>query len=237
MFLNGAKQRNTAPPSRSESHDTISSAIGADHDYFDTCYEHIASASDIEEKTKWRNQLTWTVARHAISEELTYYPAMEKRLGAEGTKLADEDREQHQAVSERDLLSSSRRAVEEQTMFADAHNQVKQDLARLQDMSPADVEFPPLLERLMHDLHTHIEHEKNEDMPRLDKLLQPDESKALAAEFLRIKRIVPTRSHPSAPNQPPLETLAGLLVAPIDRLRDMVRSFPSAEEGGDPSAF
>ncbi|KAK7726062.1 hypothetical protein SLS57_003652 [Botryosphaeria dothidea] len=211
MFLNGAKQHNTAPPSRSESHETISSAIGADHDYFDTCYEHIASASDIEEKTKWRNQLTWTVARHAISEELTYYPAMEKRLGTEGKKLADEDREQHQAV--------------------------KQDLARLQDMSPADAEFPPLLERLMHDLHTHIEHEKNEDMPRLEKLLQPDESKALAAEFLRTKRIVPTRSHPSAPNQPPLETLAGLLVAPIDRLRDMVRSFPSAEEGGDPSAF
>lgn len=237
MFLNGAKQHNTAPPSRSESHETISSAIGADHDYFDTCYEHIASASDIEEKTKWRNQLTWTVARHAISEELTYYPAMEKRLGTEGKKLADEDREQHQAVSERSLLSSSRRAVEEQTMFADAHNQVKQDLARLQDMSPADAEFPPLLERLMHDLHTHIEHEKNEDMPRLEKLLQPDESKALAAEFLRTKRIVPTRSHPSAPNQPPLETLAGLLVTPIDRLRDMVRSFPSAEEGGDPSAF
>lgn len=104
-------------------------------------------------------------------------------------------------------------------------------------MSPADADFAPLLERLMRDLHAHIEHEKHEDMPRLEKLLRPDESAALAADFLRTKRIVPTRSHPSAPNRPPLETLAGLLVAPVDRLRDLVRSFPSAEEGGDPSAF
>ncbi|KAL1651350.1 hypothetical protein SLS58_000690 [Diplodia intermedia] len=211
MSLNASRQHTTAPPARPEAYDSISAAIGADHDYFDTCYEHIVTAEDIEEKTKWRNQLTWTVARHAISEELTYYPTMEEHLGDEGHRLADEDREQHQAV--------------------------KQDLAKLQDMSPANVDFAPLLERLMHDLHAHIEHEKNEDMPRLEALLRPDESKALAAEFLRTKKIVPTRSHPSAPNQPPLETLAGLLVAPVDRLRDLVSSFPSAAEGGDPSAF
>lgn len=87
----------------------------------------------------------------------------------------------------------------------------------------------------MHDLHEHIEHEKNEDMPRLEKLLAPGESKALAVQFLRTKAIVPTRSHPSAPNQPPLETLAGLLVAPIDRFKDMFREYPSVREGGDPS--
>jgi hypothetical protein len=50
-------------------------------------------------RIKWRNALTWNLARHAISEELTVYPAMEKFLGAEGKALAAEDFEQHQAVS------------------------------------------------------------------------------------------------------------------------------------------
>jgi hypothetical protein len=50
------------------------------------------------QQIKWRNALTWNLARHAISEELTVYPAMEKFLGAEGKALAKEDFEQHQAV-------------------------------------------------------------------------------------------------------------------------------------------
>lgn len=73
-------------------------------------------------------------------------------------------------------------------------------------------------------------------MPRLEEFLQPGESKALAAEFLRTTKIVPTRSHPLVPNQP-LETLAGLFVAPIDRLLYVVRSFLSVEERGNPSSL
>jgi len=37
-------------------------------------------------------------------------------------------------------------------------------------------------------------------------------------------------SHPSAPNKPPFETLAGLLAAPMDKLKDMFAQFPSDEE-------
>ena len=37
---------------------------------------------------------------------------------------------------------------------------------------------------------------------------------------------IPTRSHPSAPDKPPFEAVAGLLAAPIDHLRDIFRSFP-----------
>jgi hemerythrin superfamily protein len=76
----------------------LSEAIGADHDEFDVLYENIKNATDDAAKVRWRNQLTWTVARHAISEELTWYPAMEKHLGEEGTRLAKTDKEQHQGV-------------------------------------------------------------------------------------------------------------------------------------------
>jgi hypothetical protein len=76
----------------------VSQALGADHSCLDECYEHLKSASTEDEKIKWRNMLTWNLARHAISEELTVYPAMEKHLGEEGKALTKKDFAQHQAV-------------------------------------------------------------------------------------------------------------------------------------------
>lgn len=78
--------------------ETISDAIAADHASFDEYADYIKTASDDAEKVRWRNQLTWTIARHALSEELTLYPAMEKHLGEEGVKLSKTDKEQHQGV-------------------------------------------------------------------------------------------------------------------------------------------
>ena len=78
--------------------ETISEAIGYDHRSFDIAYEHIKDAKTLDDKVKWRNQLTWTIARHAISEELTLYPAMVKYLGAKGKELTDTDYAQHSEV-------------------------------------------------------------------------------------------------------------------------------------------
>jgi hemerythrin-like domain-containing protein len=61
--------------------------------------DNIRSTKDDAEKVRWRNLLTWTIARHAISEELVLYPAMESLLGDEGVKLSKTDKEQHQGVS------------------------------------------------------------------------------------------------------------------------------------------
>jgi hypothetical protein len=108
--------------------------------------------------------------------------------------------------------------------------QVKKDLYKLQSMSPDSSEFFPLFEVLLKDLHEHIQHESQEDMPRLEKLLSKEESIKLAKQWERTKIMTPTRSHPSAPDQPPWETLAGLLAAPIDKLGDLMRSFPSKRE-------
>lgn len=77
---------------------TISEAIGADHRSFDVYADNMRTSQDDAEKVRWRNQLTWTLARHAISEELTLYPAMEKWLGDEGVQLSKTDKEQHMGV-------------------------------------------------------------------------------------------------------------------------------------------
>lgn len=78
---------------------TISDAIGNDHKIIDSYADKIRTSTTLDDKTKWRNQFTWALARHAISEELTVYPAMEKHMGQEGIELTDVDRQQHQAVS------------------------------------------------------------------------------------------------------------------------------------------
>jgi len=38
------------------------------------------------------------------------------------------------------------------------------------------------------------------------------------------------RSHPSAPDKPPYETLVSFLQAPIDKLKDYFATFPSSDE-------
>lgn len=54
---------------------------GRDHQYLDECYDNLKSASSIDDKIKWLNISTWSLARHAISVKLTVYPFMEKWLG------------------------------------------------------------------------------------------------------------------------------------------------------------
>ena len=195
---------------------TISEAIGNDHKTIDSYADKIKSSSTLEEKIQWRNQFTWALARHAVSEELTMYPTMEKHMGQEGTDLTNLDREQHQAVS-----AGFHSGWDEANIL-----QVKEDLYKLQSMSPDDRQFSPLLEQLLKDLHTHIEHESNEDMPRLEQLLSREESQDLASQFQRTKMILPTRSHPYAPNQPYFENFGAMLAAPIDKFADLLRSFP-----------
>lgn len=128
------------------------------------------------------------------------YPAMVEKLGEKGKKMTETDLEQHQAI--------------------------KEDLATLQSMHPSSPKFGPFLQKLMDDFHTHVDHEANEDMPAFEKVLSRPESHKLAAYFQRTKMMTPTRSHPSAPNKPYMETVAALMAAPVDRLADWVRSFP-----------
>lgn len=85
-------------PAHDENQRTISEAIGADHGAIDVYSDNIKTASTLQEKIEWRNQFTWALARHAVSEELTLYPVMEKKLGQKGKEMADVDREQHMAV-------------------------------------------------------------------------------------------------------------------------------------------
>ena len=66
------------------------------YEYHDQ-YTRAKERGDVDAQLRWYNQLRWEIARHAVGEEIVVYPLMEKHLGEKGKKLADHDREEHQA--------------------------------------------------------------------------------------------------------------------------------------------
>lgn len=97
---------------------------------------------------------------------------------------------------------------------------------KFQGLSPSDKEFEPTIRSLWDVLGKHIEEEETDDLPKLENAIPDGNSSQMAKSFQRTKMFVPTRSHPSAPDQPPFETVAGLMAAPLDKLGDIFRRFP-----------
>ncbi|PMB67106.1 putative hemerythrin-like protein [Beauveria bassiana] len=152
-----------------------------------------------------------TLARHSVGEEPVVYPALEKYLGDRGKKMADEDREEH--------------------------HQVKEMLKVFQNMSSLDKEYIPQLKKIWSTLDEHIKEEEERDLPALEEKLQQahGESNSMATFFGRTKAFIPSRSHPSAGEKPPFETVMGLLTAPIDHIADIFRKFPDQTISPNPS--
>jgi len=186
----------------------ISDAIKKDHREIESYYEQIVGTSDETEQRKYQNQFTWELARHSIGEELVVYPAFEKYV-SNGVELADKDRQEHQSV--------------------------KEQLKIFQNLKPSDPQFIPTIKALMEDLSQHIKEEETNDLPKLEEALSQEESEKYSTSFGRTKMFVPSRSHPSAPDKPPYETVVGLLAAPIDHLADLFRKWPHTSGMPNPS--
>ena len=182
---------------------TVSDSIKHDHRELEEYYTRMMTTSDPAALKRWQNQFVWELARHSVAEEIIVYPALEKYC-PDGHAMAERDRADHQVVKEK--------------------------LYTFQDMDPENPEFLPTLQSLWEDLSHHVRDEEGHDLPALEKALERSDSEEMAKSFLRTKHFVPTRSHPSAPNRPPYETVAGMLATPMDKLRDMFAQFPREEE-------
>jgi hypothetical protein len=86
-------------------------------------------------------------------------------------------------------------------------------------------------------LSKHIDEEERSDLPTLEGALQNQsgESESMAENFGLTKAFVPSRSHPSAGEHPPFETVMGLITAPIDHIADIFRKFPNQTISPNPS--
>jgi len=177
----------------------VSDVIKEDHRELKEYYNQIINSSDHDVQTRYQNLFVWELARHAVAEEIVVYPVMEKSM-PNGKAVAQKDREEHVKV--------------------------KEQLHKFQGLKAADPEFLPVLKHLFGDLEQHIKEEEEDDLPKLEEAITAGDSASLAEEFERTKKLVPTRSHPSAPDKPPFETVVALMSAPIDKVMDIFRKFP-----------
>jgi len=190
---------------------TISDAIIKDHRELEQYYKEVVNSSDHDHQQRYGNQFTWELARHSVGEELVVYPAFEKYLGADGKKMADSDRKEHHSV--------------------------KELLKQFQKLKSEDVNYVPKIKEIWSQLTEHMKEEEEHDLPALEAALRSDAgtSESMAKSFGRTKAFVPTRSHPSAGENPPFETVMGLLTAPFDHVADIFRKFPDKTISPNPS--
>lgn len=104
-------------------------------------------------------------------------------------------------------------------------------------MSATDSNYVAKIKELWGPLSQHIKEEEERDLPALEEALKAHQgtSESMATSFGRTKALVPSRSHPSAGEKPPFETVMGLLTAPIDHVADLFRKFPNQTISPNPS--
>lgn len=104
-------------------------------------------------------------------------------------------------------------------------------------MKSTDPNYITKLKEIWAPLSEHIKGEEEQDLVSLESALKSEneQSQQLATSFSRTKAFVPSRSHPSAGEHPPFETVMGLLTAPIDHVADLFRKFPKQTISPNPS--
>ena len=181
----------------------IDRLIIGDHTLVRTIYDKFKMCSR-KEANEWRNQLIYEIARHSVSEELILYPLMRKRI-PEGEKWYQDSIQDHQKI--------------------------KELLQEVQSMDPSSSDFGSKVDETMKVLLSHIDEEEIQLLPLIRKTFSEEELISAGNSFVRRKFIVPTRPHSSIPIDPPtLEGLLGLLIAPIDKFRDLFTSYPDQDK-------
>lgn len=139
------------------------------------------------------DQVTIELVRHSVAEEAEVYPRVaEKVSGAEVERAKRE------------------------------HAEAEETLKRLERLQPDDPSFAGELTTLMEEIRQHVAEEEGEMFPHMRRVFTDDELVELGGKVEALKKIAPTRPHPSAPDEPPGDKLLGPVTGLLDRMRDAV---------------
>jgi hypothetical protein len=177
-----------------------------DHYELKKMYEEYKAELDIKEAKKWFNQIVWELCRHSVGEELILYPLVKKYV-PDGENIANESIKEHRETKEK--------LVELQSLDYEKNN----------------LTFNEIFEKMMMGLFDHISKEESEDLTLLSKFCPLEERINAADKFENRKKIVPTQPHTWVNDKCPfIETIEGLLVAPIDKFFDLFKSYPEDQK-------
>lgn len=150
------------------------------------------SGTDDQLRKDLAEQVVIELVRHAVAEEVVVYPAVQDKVSA----------------------AEAERAKRE-------HAEAEETMKRLEALDPNDDAFEEELRRLMREIRAHVVEEEGEMFPRMREVLTPEELAELGGRVEAIKKLAPTRPHPSVPNEPGPRLAAGPVAGLFDRLRDL----------------
>ena len=102
------------------------------------------------------------------------------------------------------------------------HQEVNELVAALEEGGLDDPQRPARLARLVEVLREDVRDEEDVMFPRLQEHLDPAELRRLGRRWALMRRISPTRPHPTVSRRPPGNALSGLPLSLLDRSRDAV---------------
>ena len=135
------------------------------------------------------------VFSHAFAEETVLWPVLRQVL-PDGDALTLQVEKEHQEVNE--LVSA---------LETDGHD---------------DPRRPARLARLVEVLREDVRDEEDVLFPRLQEAVSAEELRRLGRRWELMRRISPTRPHPTVSRRPPGNALSGLPLSVLDRTRDAV---------------
>jgi hemerythrin superfamily protein len=141
------------------------------------------------------NRIDRLVFSHAFAEETVLWPVL-RRVLPDGDALTLQVEKEHQEVNE--LVSA------------------------LEADGPDDPRRPVRLARLVEVLREDVRDEEDVLFPRLQEAVPADELRRLGRRWEIMRRISPTRPHPTVSRRPPGNALSGLPLSVLDRTRDAV---------------
>ncbi|KAI9183629.1 hypothetical protein H9P43_004547 [Blastocladiella emersonii ATCC 22665] len=156
-----------------------------------------ADSGMLAHRARIANSLLRAIAVHSVAEELTVYREIGEVRGA-------------------DVM---------QQLLAD-QQQVKEECYELDRMAVTDPDYVPRLRKIIKELEVHTAAEEQHELPELRARLNDARLVEIGDMFQAVKNKVPTHAHPAAPTKSgTLEAVVGMLVTPMDKLRDMGREF------------
>ncbi|KAK1635775.1 HHE domain-containing protein [Colletotrichum phormii] len=162
----------------------LSDAIKDDHRKIEQAYRYILTSTTLEDKIRWRNELSLELARHCISEEKVLLPILTERL-------FDGESRSARNHTDRECL--------------------KEKICRLQAIPVDHDSFETELKALWVDMQAHVRDTDTQDVARLEECLTMTESEELARQFRLTMSMAPTRSNPSPDRGPPSQQITDFL--------------------------
>ena len=166
-----------------------------DHREVEEMFAEFDRATDPKERRTIVDKVIIELVRHSEAEEQAVYPAMRKSL-PNGDALVEHEIEEH---SEAEVV-----------------------MKKLDGMDPEDPQFPVLMAQLQTAIREHVREEEGEAFPKFRAAVGQEELDKLGSTVEKLKKIVPTHPHPSAPDHPPFNALLGPGAGLLDRVRDML---------------